>query len=170
MLSEVINMKIPLMAISNYTTINKHTGQQQVILWSRDERLVVKSPRNHYYYKAGEGEHYKVLGKSKLMKYNKHLVENVGELNNDKLGPFAKIDGVNINEIERIAIEHPDFFPKFYGKPPRSLCYDLEVTSADGSFPLGEKHPIVAIGSTVITSNTINTISILFQHYLILLI
>tara|TARA_R100000664_G_C2755540_1_gene143270 strand:+ start:101 stop:2329 length:2229 start_codon:yes stop_codon:yes gene_type:complete len=141
-------MKIPLMAISNYTTVNKMTGQQQVILWSRDEKLVVKSPRKHFYYKGGEGEHYNVLGKNRLVKYNKHLVQNVGELKPDFIGPLAQVDGVNINEIERIAIEHPDFFTKFTGQPPKSLCYDLEVTSADGSFPLGEKHPIVAIGYT----------------------
>ena len=139
-------MKVPLMAIANYSTVNKMTGQQQVVLWSRDEKLVVKSPRNHYYYKTGEGEHYKVLGKSKSQEYNRHLVQNVTELKPDLIGPLSKIDGVTVNEIERIAIEHPDFFPKFYGQPPKSLCYDLEVTSADGSFPLGEKHPIVAIG------------------------
>tara|TARA_R110000744_G_scaffold2344_14_gene9573 strand:+ start:1792 stop:4020 length:2229 start_codon:yes stop_codon:yes gene_type:complete len=139
-------MKVPLMAISNRSTVNKITGKQQVILWSRDQKLVIKSPRSHYYYKHGKGEHYEVLGKPKLVELNRYLVDNVGELNKDKIGPLAKIDGVTVNEVERIAIEHPEFFTKFTGEKPKSLCYDLEVTSADGSFPLGKKHPIVAIG------------------------
>ena len=139
-------MKIPLIAMSSNYTVNRMTGEQQIIVWTNGEKRIIKSPREHYYYVPNEeGNEYKVLG-SKNRKFKRHQVNNAQELHPDNIPPYAKLDGVTNNEIERICIEHPDFFNQYPHKNLKSLGFDLEVTSADGSFPLGEKHPIVAIG------------------------
>lgn len=139
-------MKIPLIAMSSNYTVNRMTGEQQIIVWTNGEKRIIKSPREHYYYVPNEeGNEYKVLG-SKKRKFKRHQVNNAQELHPDNIPPYAKLDGVTNNEIERICIEHPDFFNQHPHKNLKSLGFDLEVTSADGSFPLGEKHPIVAIG------------------------
>jgi DNA polymerase I len=145
-------MNIPLIAISGRNSFNRQTRKQNVIIWGRGrDKLIVPSPREHYYYVRGDGsqhpdELYNVLGRNKKIPFKRHLVENASELNPDLIGPTAKIDGVINNELERICIEQPDFFTSFAGAEPSSLGFDLEVHSADGSFPKGEKHPIVAIG------------------------
>ena len=140
-------MKVPLIAISGRNSFNRQTRQQNIIIWGRGrDKLIVTSPREHYYYMKGDGELYSVLGKSRKVPYKKHLVENASELNPDLIGPLAKIDGVTNNELERVCIEHPDFFTDFAASEPSSLGFDLEVHSIDGNFPSGEKHPIVAIG------------------------
>ena len=65
-------MKVPLIADSSHKTVNKQTGAQQVILWSRGDKLVIKSPRTHsYYIPNAEGDSYKVLGKTKRVRYKK---------------------------------------------------------------------------------------------------
>ena len=53
--------------------------------------------------------------------------------------------------MDRLVIEHPDFFYQYANtEPVRSLCFDIETHSPDGSFPFGEKYPVVAIG--IVTS------------------
>ena len=103
-------MKIPLIAMSSNYTVNRMTGEQQIIVWTNGEKRIIKSPREHYYYVPNEeGNEYKVLG-SKNRKFKRHQVNNAQELHPDNIPPYAKLDGVTNNEIERICIEHPDFF------------------------------------------------------------
>ena len=144
-------MKIPLSAMSGPQTVNKYTGKQNVLIWRNGEKIVVPSPREHYYYLPDkEGKPREILGKRDPHQarplYKKHLVENIGELNPEALSSLAVLDGVTRNEIERISIEHDDFFISYPSQEPTSLGFDFEVHSADGSFPKGEKHPIVSIG------------------------
>ena len=136
-------MKVPLIADSSHRTVNKQTGAQQVILWSRGDKLVIKSPRTHsYYIPNAEGDSYRVLGKTKRVRYNKYNVENIGELGVDKLPPHAHLDGVTRNEVERISIEHPEFFGKFTSPHVKTMCFDIETYSSDSTFPF-EKHTLL---------------------------
>ena len=73
-------------------------------------------------------------------------VNNLSELRPEAISPLSKIDGLTRNEIERVCIEHPEFFTEYSSREPTSLGFDLEVTSADGTFPSGPQHPIVAVG------------------------
>ena len=140
-------MKVPLSAFSTYSTVNRMTGEQQLIIWHNGEKRVVKSPRTHKYYMHDKkGREYKVLGKSTTQLLREYNVENLGELRPESISPLSKIDGLTRNEVERVCIEHPNFFTEFESREPTSLGFDLEVTSADGSFPSGPQHPIVAVG------------------------
>jgi len=139
-------MKIPLIADASHKTVNKQTGAQNVIIWSRGEKLVVKSPRQHGYYLEGGDVERQVLGKSKKKKYKFYPVENIGELGLEKISPLAKLDGVSRNEIERICIEHPEYFGKFTCPKIKTMCFDIETYSDDSTFPFGEKYPVVSIG------------------------
>ena len=140
-------MNIPLSAFSTYNTVNRMNGKQQIIIWKDGEKRVVSSPRTHsYYLHDSRGKEYDVLGKSTSQLLKKYNVENLGELKPESISPLSKIDGVTRNEIERVCIEHPEFFTGFSQKDPTSLGFDLEVSSADGSFPSGPQHPIVAVG------------------------
>ena len=50
-------MKVPLMAISGRNSFNRQTRQQNIIIWGRGrDKLIVPSPREHYYYMKGDGE------------------------------------------------------------------------------------------------------------------
>ena len=140
-------MNVPLMAISGKQTLNRQTGKQNVIIWGKGrDKIIVPSPKEHYYFVQGDGDLYNVLGKSNKVPLKRHTVENAGELHPDKIGPNAKTDGVTNNELERICIEHPEFFKEYAASEPSSLGFDLEVHSVDGNFPSGPKHPIVSIG------------------------
>jgi len=61
------------------------------------------------------------------------------------------LDGGREQIMDRLLIEHPDYFYKFANdQPVKSLCFDIETHSPDGSFPFGENYPVVAIG--IVTS------------------
>ena len=123
------------------------TGEQQLIIWQNGEKRVIKSPRTHKYYMHDKnGKEYNVLGKSTTQLLREYNVQNLGELRPESISPLSKIDGLTRNETERVCIEHPEFFTEYASRDPTSLGFDLEVTSADGSFPSGPQHPIVAVG------------------------
>ena len=103
-------MNIPLIAMSSNHTVNRMTGEQQIIVWVDGEKRIVKSPRDHHYYiPDNEGEEHKVLGHG-VKKYTKKYVSNAKELHPETIPSYAKLDGVTNNEIERICIEKPEFF------------------------------------------------------------
>ena len=139
-------MKIPLIAEASHKTVNKQTGDQNIIMWSRGDKLVVKSPREHCYYLPEQDTKYRVLGKEKPRYYKKYHVNNIGELGQDRIPHNAVLDGVSRNEIERICIEHPEFFSKFSTPNLKSMCFDIETYSPDSTFPFGEAYPVVSIG------------------------
>jgi len=140
-------VKIPLIADASHKTVNKQTGAQNVIVWSRGEKLITKSPRQHAYYVPDvDGDSYKVLGKPHRIRYKKYNVENIGELGVDKLPTNAHLDGVTRNEVERICIEHPEFFGRFTSSHVKTMCFDIETYSPDSTFPFGEAYPVVSIG------------------------
>ena len=68
-------MKVPLIGIAGPNTINRNTNEQQVIIWSRGEKLIKRSPRTHHYYKESkEGKEYQVLGSDHKKKYEKAIL------------------------------------------------------------------------------------------------
>lgn len=140
-------MNVPLSAFSNYSTVNRMNGEQQLIIWQNGEKKVIKSPRTHKYYMSDKkGQEYDVLGNSMPQLLKGYHVNNLSELRPEAISPLSKIDGLTRNEIERVCIEHPEFFTEYSSREPTSLGFDLEVTSADGTFPSGPQHPIVAVG------------------------
>ena len=69
----------------------------------------------------------------------------------DTVPPQALYDGGREVLLERLLIEHPEFFSEFPNTDDlKTLVFDIETHSPDGSFPFGEKYPIVAIG--IVTS------------------
>ena len=140
-------MKVPLIGITSPNTINLETGEQQAILYLNGKKVVVKTPYEPYCYVPDEkGEQYRLTGKEGLMNLRKQPYR-AGE----ELPKSVMIDGGRENVMDRLVIEHPEFFYQYANtEPVRSLCFDIETHSPDGSFPFGEKYPVVAIG--IVTS------------------
>ena len=143
----VQRMKVPLIGITSPNTINLETGEQQAILYVNGEKVVVKTPYEPYCYVPDEnGKQYRSTGKEGLMSLRKQPYR-AGE----ELPASVIIDGGREQVMDRLVIEHPDFFYQYANtEPVRSLCFDIETHSPDGSFPFGEKYPVVAIG--IVTS------------------
>ena len=140
-------MKVPLIGITSPNTINLATGDQQAILYLNGKKAVVKTPYEPYCYVPDEkGEQYRLTGKEGLMNLRKQPYR-AGE----ELPKSVIIDGGRENVMDRLVIEHPDFFYQYANtEPVKTLCFDIETHSPDGSFPFGEKYPVVAIG--IVTS------------------
>ena len=140
-------MKVPLIGISSPYTINLETGDLQAIMWLNGQKDVVKIPYQPYCYVPDEeGTEYRITGKEGLMKLRKQPYR-AGE----ELPKTVIVDGDRENVMDRLLIEHPDFFYQYANTDPvRSLCFDIETHSPDGSFPFGERYPVVAIG--IVTS------------------
>ena len=140
-------MKVPLIGITSPNTINLETGEQQAILYVNGEKVVVKTPYEPYCYVPDEnGKQYRSTGKEGLMSLRKQPYR-AGE----ELPASVILDGGREQVMDRLVIEHPEFFYQYANtEPVRSLCFDIETHSPDGSFPFGEKYPVVAIG--IVTS------------------
>ena len=140
-------MKIPLIGITSPNTINLETGEQQAILYVNGKRRVVKTPYEPYCYVPDEnGKQYRLTGQKGLMNLRKQPYR-AGE----ELPKSVIIDGGRENVMDRLVIEHPEFFYQYANtEPVRSLCFDIETHSPDGRFPFGENYPVVAIG--IVTS------------------
>ena len=140
-------MKIPLIGITSPNTINLETGEQQAILYVNGKRRVVKTPYEPYCYVPDEnGKQYRLTGQKGLMNLRKQPYR-AGE----ELPKSVILDGGRENVMDRLVIEHPDFFYQYANTEPiKALCFDIETHSPDGSFPFGERYPVVAIG--IVTS------------------
>jgi len=141
-------MKVPLIGVTSPYTKNLETGDDQVILWTDGKKSVEKSPYEPYCYvnDIEEGDEYNLTGQQGSV-YLRKLPYRAGE----ELPKGVMLDGARENIMDRLVIEHPKFFlghPN--NKPLKSLCFDIETHSPDGSFPFGEKYPVVAIG--IVTS------------------
>jgi DNA polymerase elongation subunit (family B) len=123
------------------------TGEQQAILYVNGKRRVVKTPYEPYCYVPDEnGKQYRLTGQKGLMNLRKQPYR-AGE----ELPKSVIIDGGREQVMDRLVIEHPDFFYQYANtEPVRSLCFDIETHSPDGRFPFGENYPVVAIG--IVTS------------------
>jgi len=92
------------------------------------------------------GEQYNITGKEGSMMLRREYYK-AGE----ELPSSLMLDGGRENIMDRLVIEHPDYFYEFANdQPVKALCFDIETHSPDGSFPFGENYPVVAIG--IVTS------------------
>ncbi len=140
-------MKVPLIGVSSPYTKNLETGDNQVIMWVDGEKRVEPSPYDPFcYIPAEDGDEYRLTGQQGSI-YLKKLPYRAGE----ELPRAVMLDGARENIMDRLVIEHPDYFYEFPNSQPlKSLCFDIETHSPDGSFPFGENYPVVAIG--IVTS------------------
>ena len=140
-------MKVPLIGVSSPYTRNLETGDNQVIMWVDGEKRVEPSPYDPFcYIPAEDGDEYRLTGQQGSI-YLKKLPYRAGE----ELPRAVMLDGARENIMDRLVIEHPNYFYEFPNTQPlKSLCFDIETHSPDGSFPFGEKYPVVAIG--IVTS------------------
>ena len=140
-------MKVPLIGVSSPYTKNLETGDNQVIMWVDGEKRVEPSPYDPFcYVPAEDGDEYRLTGQQGSV-YLKKLPYRAGE----ELPRAVMLDGARENIMDRLVIEHPKYFYEFPNTQPlKSLCFDIETHSPDGSFPFGENYPVVAIG--IVTS------------------
>jgi DNA polymerase elongation subunit (family B) len=141
-------MKVPLIGVCSPYTRNLETGDLQTIIWRAGKKEVHVAPYEPYCYvpDSETGEQYRITGKEGSILLRKEPYRAGEELPSSLI-----LDGGRENIMDRLVIEHPDYFYKFPNEQPlKSLCFDIETHSPDGSFPFGEKYPVVAIG--IVTS------------------
>ena len=142
-------MKVPLMASLSPKTIDLRDKSLKVKMYRNGQAEVVKSPYLPYFYTEGPkmSEPYSMIASDQKLHLQKHYYTP----GRDILPKTALFDGGRESLLERLCIEHPDFFSHFPNEQEvRCLVFDIETHSPDGSFPFGEKYPVVAIG--VVTS------------------
>ena len=141
-------MKVPLIGVCSPYTRNLETGDLQTIIWRDGKKEVQVAPYEPYVYvpDSETGEQYRLTGQEGSILLRKEPYRAGEELPSSLI-----LDGGRENIMDRLVIEHPDYFYKFPNEQPlKSLCFDIETHSPDGSFPFGEKYPVVAIG--IVTS------------------
>ena len=137
-------MKIPLIATINKRTIDLRDGTLKVKVYRNSGTEAADSPYKPYYYMPNsEGQEYNTIASSDKVKLSKHNYIP----SKDILPPTAVFDGGREALLERLLIEHPEFFNQYPNTDDlKTLVFDIETHSPDGSFPFGEKYPVVAIG------------------------
>ena len=141
-------MKVPLIGVCSPYTRNLETGDLQSIVWRDGKKEVHKAPYEPYVYVPDHetGEQYRLTGQQGSMLLRKEPYRAGEELPSSLI-----LDGGRENIMDRLVIEHPDYYYKFPNNDElRTLCFDIETHSPDGSFPFGENYPVVAIG--IVTS------------------
>jgi len=141
-------MKVPLIGVCSPNTRNLKTGNLQAVIWRNGEKITDIVPYKPYVYVPDyeTGEQYNITGKEGSMMLRREYYK-AGE----ELPSSLMLDGGRENVMDRLVIEHPDYFYKFANdQHVKSLCFDIETHSPDGSFPFGENYPVVAIG--IVTS------------------
>ena len=141
-------MNIPLIATINHRTIDLETKAQKVKMYINGKPEATVSPYTPYYFlEDKEGKEYKTIASDRTIKLSKHTYLPM----RDVVPPQALYDGGREALLERLLIEHPEFFKDYPNTDNlKSLVFDIETHSPDGSFPFGEKYPVVAIG--IVTS------------------
>ena len=141
-------MKVPLIGICSPYTKNVESGALNSIMWRNGKKEVNEAPYDTYCYvpDSETGKQYKLTGQSGSILLRKEHYRAGEELPSSLI-----LDGGRENIMDRLVIEHPDYFYGFPNDEPlRTLCFDIETHSPDGSFPFGERYPVVAIG--IVTS------------------
>jgi len=142
-------MKVPLMASLSPKTIDLRDKTLKVKIYRNGKSEAVASPYKPYFYTEGP----KMMTPYTAIASNEelHLQKHYYIPGRDILPKTALFDGGREALLERLCIEHPDFFSQFPNEQEvRCMVFDIETHSPDGSFPFGEKYPVVAIG--VVTS------------------
>ena len=136
-------MKVPLIGICSPNTVNLETGNLQSIMWRNGKKESHVVPNKPYCYvpDTETGKQYNRTGKEGSILLRKEYYRAGEELPSSLI-----LDGGREQIMDRLLIEHPDYFYEFANdQPVKSLCFDIETHSPDGSFPFGENYPVVAI-------------------------
>ena len=143
-------MKVPLMATISPKTVDLRDKSFKVRMYINGKAEAVKSPYKPYYYVPDtlpDAKLYPTIASDVKLPLKKEYYLP----GRDIIPRMALFDGGREALLERLCIEHPEFFSQFPNTDDvKCLVFDIETTSPDGSFPFGEKYPIVAIG--VVTS------------------
>ncbi len=143
-------MKVPLMATISPKTVDLRDKSLKVRMYINGQAEAVKSPYKPYYYVPDtlpDAKLYPTIASDVKLPLKKEYYLP----GRDIIPRMALFDGGREALLERLCIEHPEFFSQFPNTDDvKCLVFDIETTSPDGSFPFGEKYPIVAIG--VVTS------------------
>ena len=141
-------MKVPLIASINHRTIDLTRNTLKVKMFRNGKADAVDSPYTPYYYlESPEGEEKKLIANGDTVKLTKHEYLPM----RDTIPPTALFEGGREALLERLLIEHPEFFSQFPNTDDvKTLVFDIETHSPDGGFPFGEKYPVIAIG--IVTS------------------
>ena len=147
-------MKVPLIASINKRTIDLKTKKLKVKMYRNGQAEAVESPYVPYFYTEDkEGETKKLIASDETVQLKKHLYIP----GKDHIPTHALFDGGREALLERLCIEHPTFFANYPNdKDVKCLVFDIETHSPDGTFPFGERYPIVAIG--IVTSTGERTV------------
>ena len=147
-------MKIPLIASINKRTIDLKTKKLKVKMYRNGQAEAVESPYVPYFYTEDkEGETKKLIASDETVQLKKHLYIP----GKDHIPTHALFDGGREALLERLCIDHPTFFANYPNdKDVKCLVFDIETHSPDGTFPFGERYPIVAIG--IVTSTGERTV------------
>ena len=147
-------MKIPLIASINKRTIDLKTKKLKVKMYRNGQVEAVESPYVPYFYTEDkEGETKKLIASDETVQLKKHLYIP----GKDHIPTHALFDGGREALLERLCIEHPTFFANYPNdNDVKCLVFDIETHSPDGTFPFGERYPIVAIG--IVTSTGERTV------------
>ena len=141
-------MKVPLIGICSPNTVNLETGNLQSIMWRNGKKESHVVPYKPYCYipDTETGKQYNRTGKEGSILLRKEYYRAGEELPSSLI-----LDGGREQIMDRLLIEHPDYFYKFANdQPVKSLCFDIETHSPDGSYPFWENYTVVAIG--IVTS------------------
>ena len=123
-------------------------------MYRNGQAEAVESPYVPYFYTEDkEGETKKLIASDETVQLKKHLYIP----GKDHIPTHALFDGGREALLERLCIEHPTFFANYPNdKDVKCLVFDIETHSPDGTFPFGERYPIVAIG--IVTSTGERTV------------
>ena len=125
MMSSEERMKVPLIATINHRTIDMRDSSLKVKIYRNGGIEVATSPFKPYYYMANEeGEEYKTIASDETVKLSKHHYLPMRET----VPPTALYDGGREALLERLCIEHPEFFKDYPNdKPVKFLVFDIET-------------------------------------------
>ena len=101
-------MKVPLIATVNHRTIDLRTGKLKVKIYRNSDTEAVESPYNPYYYQHGPKMQnpYRSIASDETLHLTKHPYIPM----RDVVPPTALYDGGREALLERLLIEHPEFF------------------------------------------------------------
>ena len=116
-------MKVPLIATINQRTIDLRTGKLKVKIYRNSKVEAVESPYKPYFYTINEeGDKYKTIASDEEVQLSKHHYIPMKDI----IPPTALYEGGREALLERLLIEHPDFFNAYPNTDNlKTLVFDI---------------------------------------------
>ena len=118
-------MKVPLIGVCSPYTRNLETGELQSVIWRDGKKEVHVAPYEPYVYvpDSETGQQYRLTGQQGSMLLRKEPYRAGEELPSSLI-----LDGGRENVMDRLVIEHPDYFYKHPNDNElKSLCFDIAL-------------------------------------------